>query len=222
MIRRSAAKERCTDALSGGSVWDLDRLLPDLRSSVSQDKKALDELETSLSQAQKRLNETTRALDRIVRDNALLDEYDAARDKEIELNRTLPLFEEKSALHDADVRARTIVNPIAELRYRVLHDLDDAQYSLGSAKEELNKAEQEFFVAKEKYDFCLQREPEREALTRRYEKLVKEQDARRAIAPLVREKRQLLENIASLQKAWDQRLASIQALETTVASCEEK
>ena len=215
-------KERCTDALSGGSVWDLDRLLPDLRSSVSQDKKALDELETSLSQAQKRLNETTRALDRIVRDNALLDEYDAARDKEIELNRTLPLFEEKSALHDADVRARTIVNPIAELRYRVLHDLDDAQYSLGSAKEELNKAEQEFLVAKEKYDFCLQREPEREALTRRYEKLVKEQDARRAIAPLVREKRQLLENIASLQKAWDQRLASIQALETTVASCEEK
>ena len=32
---------------------------------------------------------------------------------------------------------------IAELRY-VLHDLDDAQYSLGSAKEEPNKAEQEF------------------------------------------------------------------------------
>ena len=49
---------------------------------------------------------------------------------------------------------------------------------------------------------------------------MKEQDARRAIAPCS-EKRHF-ENIASLQKAWDQRLASIQALETTVASCEEK
>lgn len=215
-------KERCAVALSVGSVWDLDRVLPDLRRSVSRDKNALAGLEASLSRAQDHLSETKRAIDRIERDNALLDKYDVARDKEIELNRTLPLFEEKLAFRDADARARTIVNPIAELRRRILHDLDDARHGLDSAQEDLNKAEQDHLVAKEKYELCLQREPEREALVRRYDKLLKEQDARRAIAPLVKEKRQLAENITSLQKAWDQRLASIQSLETTVASSEEK
>ena len=218
----ASIKERCTDALSSGSVWDLDHLLPELRRSVSQDKKTLDELEASLSMAQNRLSETKRAIDRIERENDLLDQYDAARNREIELNRTLPLFEEKLALHEADVRARTIVNPIAELRRRVLRDLDDARHSLDAAKKDLNQAEQEHLHAKEKHELCLKREPDREALDRRYDKLLKEREARRAIAPLVREKRKLADTIMSLQKAWDQRLASIQSLETTVASSEEK
>ena len=50
-------KERCTDALSGGSVWDLDRLLPDLRSSVSQDK-STDELKRRIRRKRLKRNDT--------------------------------------------------------------------------------------------------------------------------------------------------------------------
>ena len=214
-------KARCADIISSGTVWDLDLLLPDLKCCVLQDNNILANLEASLSQAQENLSETTRALDRVVRDNDLLDQYDDARDREIELNRTLPEFQKNMLRRDADMRARTIVDPIARLRLRILRDLDKAEQNLNRAKNDLRNAEKDLLDSKKKQALCIEREPEREALILRHDALLKERNAREAIVPLIREKKQLEEKIASLQKAWNDRASSIKVLEDTVVSNEE-